>query len=60
MSSHCYIDPMMLKISNMHTSQGYYFVIKKNCRKRNWRHDNYTVPSMSLSVEKPFKENNTM
>lgn len=43
MSTHCYIDPTMVKISKMHSSKGYYFVIKKNCRKRNRRHDNYTV-----------------
>lgn len=33
MSAHCYIDPTMVKISKTHVSKGYYFVIKKNCRK---------------------------
>lgn len=58
MSTPCYIDPTMVKISKMQALKRYYFVIKKKCRKRNWRHGNYTVHSSELSVEMPFKENN--
>lgn len=48
----------MVKISQMQALKRYYFVIKKKCRKRNRRHDNYTVHPAELSVEMPFKENN--